>query len=409
MKVRPPGSKARRIISSFHRFSAPIRLRIPLTVEESNGLRVKDVDGNLYIDMDCGGGLQPLGISLKELVDEVRITAYPAGDVILKDAYTLLENLKNLFGSYKLLLTSSSLESFMTAFSAVLEVSRRFSIIVFQKPDESNPVIRYAPGVYRVPYPYCYRCPLRLKHPECGYACVGYFKDVLNQVGDSASMVIFEPIDPLRCIIPPEAVWRRVVKMSDEAGLTTLCNETEASPGRSGRLFWFERFLISPDIVCLGDGLASGLPIGLVAVKEELAVWKPKPFKASPLSCVSALRLLTRVKEERLLSRAHRLGRLLRKRVQELAQKYEVPGDVRGLGLMVGFEIVKDEASRKPASEYANFLVQYCFRRGVILGYRKPSIVKLTPPLNIGEETLEEALNVLEDGLKELRQVARNL
>ncbi|MEM2913950.1 MAG: aminotransferase class III-fold pyridoxal phosphate-dependent enzyme, partial [Candidatus Bathyarchaeia archaeon] len=217
-------------------------------------------------------------------------------------------------------------------------------------------------------------------------------------------LVVFRPVDFLKCIVPPEAFWRRIVKASDEAGIPVLCDEVEASLGRSGKIFWFQNLEVKPNLVCLGDGLASGLPIGLIAVEEDLAIWKPMPLKASALSCMAALKTVEKVREGVFLSKIHRLGRSLRKRLEELSLQYELPGDVRGLGLMVGFEVVRDLESKIPADTEAKFLSKYCFRRGLIIGFEKPSTLRLTPPLTIEEETLEEALRIIEDGFKELKQ-----
>ena len=111
------------------------------------------------------------------------------------------------------------------------------------------------------------------------------------------------------------------------------------------------------------------------------------------------------LRDGRLLSKAHKLGRSLRKRLEELSRRYEVPGDVRGLGLMVGFEVVEDESSKKPAQRWARFLVKYCFTRGLILGLGPPSTIRLTPPIDVDEETVEEALTIIEDGFKELKHM----
>jgi len=407
LKTRPPGTEARRIIGEMQKLTAPIRLRIPLVVKGLRGSEIEDIDGNTYIDMDCGLGLQLLRFGVEDLTVGLNIVSYPAGDVLSEYVYRLLDVSKGFFGEgYRFHLSPSGLEAFMTVYSSILEVSRGGSAVVFHiRNGVSVMDSSLSSTIRKVPYPYCYRCPLKHEYPGCGYACVDYFKDVLDELEGSVSLVVFKPVDPFNCIVPPEPVWRRVVKAAHEAGCPVLCDETDLAPGRSGKRLWFENLTIRPEAVCLGDGLASGLPIGLAAVREELAVWKPKPLKANPMSCIAGLRLLEMLRDGRLLSKAHKLGRSLRKRLEELSRRYEVPGDVRGLGLMVGFEVVEDESSKKPAQRWARFLVKYCFTRGLILGLGPPSTIRLTPPIDVDEETVEDALTIIEDGFKELKHM----
>ncbi|RLI25077.1 hypothetical protein DRO57_05045 [Candidatus Bathyarchaeota archaeon] len=405
LKTRPPGVEARRMIGETQKLTAPVRLRIPLVVKGVRGSEVEDVDGNTYIDMDCGRGLQLLRFGVEDLTAGLSVVSYPAGDVLSEYTYRLLETVKGFFGEgYKFHLSPSGFEAFTTVYSSILEVSRGGSAVVFHTRNGLSAFgSPFSSTIRRVPYPYCYRCPLKHEHPGCGYACVDYFRDVLDEVEGSVSLVVFKPVDPVRCIVPPEPVWRRIVKISHEAGCPVLCDETDLAPGRSGKRLWHENLSIRPEAVCLGDGLASGLPIGLAAVREELAVWKPKPLTANPISCVAGLRLLERLRDGRLLSKAHKLGRSLRKRLEELSRRYEVPGEVRGLGLMVGFEVVEDESSKKPAQRWARFLVKYCFTRGLILGLGPPSTIRLTPTVDVDEKTVEQALTIIEDGFKELK------
>lgn len=409
IQTRPPGTEARRIIGEMQKLASPTRLRIPLVVRGLRGSEIEDVDGNTYIDMDCRGGLQPIRFEFEKLTAELGVLPFPPGDFIPEHAYRLLVAVKRLFGEgYRFHLSPSSLEGFETIFSSILEVSRAGLALIFHKQNGGSAVgLHLSPTVRTIPYPYCYRCPLKHEHPGCGYACVDYFKDVLEEVKHLVSLVVFKPVDPASCIVPPESVWRRVVKICNEAGCPVLCDETGLAPGRSGKRLWCEYLSIRPEAVCLGDGLASGLPIGLAAVREELAVWRPKPLTANPMSCVAGLRLLEMLEDGKLLSRAHRLGRTIRKRLEELSHQYEVPGDVRGVGLMAGFEAVEDESSKRPAGRFARLLVKYCFTRGLILGLEPPSTIRLTPTLDVEQEALETALTIIEDGFKELRHTLK--
>jgi len=356
--------------------------------------------------MDGSHGIRSITLTMNDFPAEVMHAVQRVNGFLLEVEHDLLNTLKLILDAdYKFHLTSSGLEAFTLALTSMFEVSKSHSILIFHGRMEDTHVIGLTPSiVHKIPYPYCFRCPFKLEKPECNYACVDRFKELLNELGDSISLVVFKPANPLKCIVPPEAVWRRVVKASDEFGIPVLCDEVELSPGRSGKVFWFQNLEVKPNLVCLGDGLASGLPIGLIMVEEDLAIWKPKLLKVSALSCIGALKTIEKTRDGSLLSKVHRLGRTLRKRIEELSLQYDLQGDVRGLGLMVGFEMVKDMESKTPADNEAKFLSKYCLRRGLIVGFEKPSTIRLTPPLTIEEETIEEALSIIEDGVKELKQ-----
>ncbi len=375
----------------------------PVVVKGFEGSKLIDVDGNTYIDMDGGRGLRTIPLTLNVLPAEAGQMIQPVEGFLLEVEYELLNTLRSIIGTYyKFHLTPSGLEAFTSTLSSILEVSKSISILFFHGRVEDTYGVGLKPMVvHRLPYPYCFRCPFKLEETECNYACVDRFREILDELSDAISLVVFKPVDVSRCIAPPETVWRRIVKASDEAGIPVLCDEVEVSPGRSGKIFCFQNLEVKPNLICLGDGLASGLPIGLTAVEEDLAIWKPKLLKASALSCMAALKTVEKVGEGAFLSKIHRLGRSLRKRLEELSLQCELPGDVRGLGLMVGFEIVKDLKSKKPADTEAKFLSRYCFKRGLIVGFEKPSTIRLTPPLIIEEETVEETLHIIENGIKE--------
>jgi len=406
IKVRPPGPKARRIIEDLYKTSSPIYMPHPIVVKEFKESKLVDVDGNTYIDMDGGRGIRSITLTMNDFPVEVMQAIQQVNGFLLEVERDLLNTLKLILDAdYRFHLTSSSLEAFTLALTSIFEVSKSHSILLFHGRMEDSHTIGLAPlTVHKIPYPYCFRCPFKLEKSECNYACVERFKELLDELGDSISLVVFKPANPSNCIVPPEAVWRRVVKASGEFGIPVLCDEVELSPGRSGKVFWFQNLEVKPNLVCLGDGLASGLPIGLIMVEEDLAIWKPKLLKSSALSCIGALKTIEKTRDGSLLSKVHRLGRNFRKRIEELSLQYDLQGDVRGLGLMVGFEMVKDMKSKTPADNEAKFLSKYCLRRGLIVGFEKPSTIRLTPPLTIEEETIEEALSIIEDGVKELRQ-----
>jgi 4-aminobutyrate aminotransferase len=279
----------------------------------------------------------------------------------------------------------------------------------------SKPITRrhffpLTPEVTHVPFPYCYRCPLGLDYPKCNMRCVDYIEEeVLTKFHppeDTAAMFV-EPIQgESGYVVPPDGYYQRLKKLLDKYSIMMVSDEVQSGIGRTGKWFAIEHWDVIPEIITSAKPLASGLPIGATIAKEEIMDWErgthTNTTGANPVSCAAALQVIDIIREEKLLENATRQGTYILKRLNELQQEYPINGDVRGKGLMMGAEFVKDKETKEPAVDEAHQIVTKCFKRGLTLMITGNSTVAFSPPLIITRDLIDAALDVFEGAVKEV-------
>jgi 4-aminobutyrate aminotransferase len=195
--------------------------------------------------------------------------------------------------------------------------------------------------------------------------------------------------------------------LAEEHGILYIADEVQSGMGRTGKMFALEHWGVEPDIICLAKGIASGLPLGAIVARADIMDWKPgahaSTFGGNPLSCVAALETISLLEEE-LLDNAAEVGAFLLSRLRELAQRRRLIGDVRGKGLMIGMELVRNRATKERAAEERDAVVQACFRRGLLLLGCGANTIRLSPPLVIDEQDCETAVAILDEALAEIEQ-----
>jgi 4-aminobutyrate aminotransferase len=202
--------------------------------------------------------------------------------------------------------------------------------------------------------------------------------------------------------------FQRLKKLADKYGILFIDDEVQAGMGRTGKWFAIEHWNVEPDILCSAKAIASGLPLGATIAKAKVMDWvggsHANTFGGNPLSCVAAMAVIDIIKEERLLENATKQGSYIMKRLEELKEKSEIVGDVRGKGLMIGLEIVEDKENKKPAPEKANEIMTRSWKRGVAVITCGASAIRIAPPLNITKELVDSALEIIEDVAKEVEK-----
>lgn len=266
------------------------------------------------------------------------------------------------------------------------------------------------PGVVHAPAYYCYRCFLGLEYPACHLQCAKMLEDVItySSSGEVAAFIA-EPIQGTAGVIPaPDGYFIEVKKILDKLGILFIDDEVITGFGRTGKLFGIQHYGVEPDIITVAKALGGGVPISAVLARGEVSeILKPwdyfTTFGGNQLSCAAASATLDVLVEEGLPDRASKLGEHTIKFLRELSEKYEIIGDVRGKGMLIGVELVKDRRTKEPAKEEAFKLKMEAKRRGVFL----PStygwfgnVIRLHPPLVITEEQLNKGLEVLDECLK---------
>ncbi len=263
-----------------------------------------------------------------------------------------------------------------------------------------------------IPYPYCYRCVFGQKYPSCKLGCLEYLSYIFDTVAhpDEVAAIFAEPIQQVAGgVSPPDDYFPRLKKICEERNILLVDDEVAAGFGRTGRMFGIEHYGVVPDVMFLGKGFANGLSMaGIVASREIMDVEARFPvirggsFAGNPVSCVSALAVLSEIQEKGLVGNSGKIGGMLLKRLLEMKDDFDLVGDVRGKGLLICLELVKDRITKEPATEEARKVCSESLRRGLLVGNvgTYGQVVRITPPLIVTEEEAETVSSILYDSLK---------
>jgi 4-aminobutyrate aminotransferase len=264
----------------------------------------------------------------------------------------------------------------------------------------------YAPGVAFAPTPHAYRC--RFCRGECTLACADAVEDVIRyQTGGDVAAFIAEPVmGEGGILVPHRDYFARVKDILDRHDILFIADEVQSGFGRTGTMFAVERYGVEPDIMALAKGIAGGFPLGAFIATPEIGdSFQPgehlSTFGGNPVACAAALATIEVLLDDELPRRAHQLGAIAIARLHDMAQRHTIIGDVRGLGLMIGVELVRDPETKEPAPEEAAAVRRFCRSRGVLVGVggQDGNVVRIQPPLVIKQEQLAHALDVLDQAL----------
>ncbi len=433
--VTPPGPKARELLQKDATILSQSVVRwYPLVADSGSGCVVKDVDGNEFIDFNSGLVVLAVGHSHPRVVKAIKDQAeklihYSWTDFYYKPIVDLGEQLTKITpGSFpkKVYFCNSGSEANEAAMKMARWHTRKPLFLAYtgafhgrsfgtmaltaSKPVQRRHFFPLVPEVTHVPYPYCYRCPFGLKYPECDMWCVDFIEEeVLKKYHppeDTAAMFV-EPIQgESGYVVPPDDYFQRLKKILDKYDILLADDEIQSGMGRTGRWFALEHWGVTPDILTTAKALASGLPIGAAVAKQELMDWEggshANTFGGNPVACAAALQVIGIIKDEKLMENATHQGTYLMKRLKEMQQQYPIMGDVRGKGLMVGVEFVKDPETKEPAAQEVEDITNKCFKRGLAIITAGKSSMRFAPPLIITRDIIDEGLEIFEGAVKEV-------
>ena len=435
--VRPPGPKARELVKKDEELISPSYVRFyPLAIESGKGCIVRDVDGNEYIDLNSGLVCLNVGHNHPRVIDAVkrqceRYLHYSNTDFYYREVVDLAERLgETTPGRFdkKVFLGNSGTEAIEAAVKLAKWHTRKPQFIAFisafhgrtlgslsftaSKPVQKRYFFPLVPGVTHVPYAYCYRCAFKLSYPECDYWCVHYIDEMVLQKyvpPEEVAGIVFEPIQGEGgYVVPPPEYFQHLKKLADKYGLLLIDDEIQAGMARTGRWCAIEHWKVEPDIICIAKALASGLPLGAMVARARLMDWEggshATTFGGNPLACAAAIAVIDVIREEKLLENAVKQGSYILKRLEELKEKSGIVGDVRGKGLMIGAEIVKDKRTKKPGREEASEIMMRSWKRGVAVITCGASTIRVAPPLTITKELADSALDIIEAVVKEVEK-----
>jgi 4-aminobutyrate aminotransferase len=433
-----PGAKAQAVVNRTAKLVSPSISRFyPLVVDSAHGALVKDVDGNQFIDFATGIAVLSTGSTHPKVVQAIQRQAekfihFSYTDFYYDNFVELSEQLVSLVpGDFRKMVYfgNSGAEAIESAMKLARNFTRRPIFLAHSgafhgrtmgalsltasKPMQRRGALPLVPDTVHFPFPYCYRCPWKQTFPECDYYCVDYFKEqYLDKFVpvDEIAAYFFEPIQGEGGYVPAPPDYFKKMEFMRKEGVLFVSDEVQTGMGRTGKYFGIEHFGVIPDMVTIAKGIASGMPLSAMVAKAEIMEsWKPgqhaSTFGANPVAVEAALATLEVIKSERLIQNANRLGSKAKKRFLEMKEKYEIVGDVRGMGFFIGVEIVKDKQSKARGEKEAQQVMDYCFRHGLLVIMAGKNTLRFIPPLNISEEEMDEGLDILEEGIAEVNSV----
>ncbi|WP_425615455.1 acetyl ornithine aminotransferase family protein [Anatilimnocola sp. NA78] len=426
-----PGPKGKQLIAHDERFTSPSYTRAyPLAVERGEGSMIEDVDGNRFLDFTAGIAVCSTGHCHPRVVAAIEEQAKKLIHMSGTDFYyapqgNLAQRLAQLApgsGDKRVFFTNSGAESVEAAFKlARFHTGRQHMIAFFgafhgrtmgalsltgSKMIQRRGFAPLIPQVTHIDYANCYQCPQR---GECHKNSASCCLNTLNQLEDlfrrtvpptEVAGIIVEPIQGEGgYVVPPPEFHRELKALAEKHGILYIVDEVQSGMGRTGKMFAIEHWGVVPDIICLAKGIASGLPLGAIIARADLMDWGPgshaSTFGGNPISCVAALTTIDLL-EESLMANAREVGDYLQSRLRELMSRHTIIGDVRGIGLMVGAELVKDRTTKEPAAAVRDAVVQACFHRGLLMLGCGTSTLRFCPPLVVTKAEVDTAVNIID-------------
>ena len=432
--VTPPGPKASGWVKRDEAVLAPYNrpFYYRMVVAGGEGAIVRDVDGNEYIDWNSGLGVLNVGQCHPKIVEAViskvkSFMHYSYTDFRYTEPVELAERLNNILPmKCKYFLASGGTEANEAAIKIAKHYTKKPYFIGFigsfhgrthgtMSFSSSSPVQRRSfhplmPGVTLAPYAYCYRCPFKLEYPDCDLWCVDFIDTcIFKRFLPTEEVVgfLFEAIQGENgYVVPPPEYFPKLKKLADQYDLLMIDDEIQVGMGRTGKFLAIEHWGVVPDIVTLAKGIAGGMPLSIAAAKSEIMTLSPGSHctttGGNPVACTAAQAFLDVIFEEKLMDRATGLGEYTIKRLREMQEKYNIIGDVRGKGLAIAVELVKNRKTKEPIPAVGKELIKRMFKRGVLMVSGGISGVRIFPPLVVPKEFMDTGLELFESVVKEI-------
>src|SRR5271157_56590 len=396
-----PGPKGQAVVNRTAKFVSPSISRFyPLVVDSAHGALVKDVDGNQFLDFATGIAVLSTGSTHPKVVEAIqrqsqKFIHFSYTDFYYDNLVELSEKLVSLVpGDFRKMVYFGN--SGAEAVEAAMKLSRNYTkrpiflahtgafhgrtmgalSLTASKPMQRKGSLPLVPDTVHFPFPYC-----------------------------------FEAIQGEGGYVPAPPDYFKKMEFMRKDGVLFVADEVQTGMARTGKWFGIEHFGVVPDIVTIAKGIASGMPLSAMVAKAEIMEsWRPgqhaSTFGANPVAVEAALATLEVIKSERLMENANRLGGKAKKRFLEMKEKYEIVGDVRGMGFFLGVEIVKDKRTKVRGEQEARAVMDYCFRHGLLVIMAGRNVLRFIPPLNISEEEMNEGLDIMEEGNAEVNSAA---
>jgi 4-aminobutyrate aminotransferase-like enzyme len=431
MELREPGPRSRLVVEQERRHMAPglqsFAQYAGLAMARGRGSTLYDEDGNEYIDFIAGIGVGSVGHCHPHYVEALKqqVERLTFGSFTTETRARFLDRLATLTpaGLTRIQMFSGGAEAVEAALRLAKAATGKHEVIGFWGgfhgktggvlgllgSDFKHHLGPFLPGQHLSPYADCYRCPLRLRYPECGIACADYLRDVIRyQTAGEIAAIIVEPIQGTAGnVVPPDGFLRAVEAIAREHDALLIADEMLTGFGRTGAMWGASHDGVIPSIMTVGKGMGGGFPLSGVVSTDDLTARKPwsnpsassSSYGGNPLAAAAGLAALEIIVKEDLVGNSERVGRAMLAALDAMQDTHECIGVVRGKGLMLGLELVRDRKTKEPiAKEFTKTLYQECLRRGLVAMTYSPS-VRINPPLVITEDAALAGLAILDEAL----------
>lgn len=427
--MKPPGPKGQAVVDKDKQYSSTSYIKYyPLVVSHGAGAMVEDLDGNRYIDFMAGIGVSATGYNHPEVVKAIKDAAGKFLHMCGTDFYyegmaDVCERLaKSAPGESpkRVFLTNSGTEAVEGAIKLVRNSTRRPTLVAFNgafhgrsygamsltasKTKQRATFGPMLPGIYHVPYPDPYRLGPNASDIVFEYIEKELFKRYISPT-EIAAFFIEPMLGEGGYVLPPDDFLPKLAESCKRHGILLVFDEIQTGMGRTGKMWAAEHYGVEPDVLLTAKGIASGMPLGAIIAREDVMRWPSgshgSTFGGNPVCCAAALATMD-VIERDLLSNTIEMGDLLKAGVEKLAQKHLCIGDVRGKGLFIGVEFVKDRETKEPAEKLTEKIAQLAFERGLLLLSCGLNVIRLAPPLVLNRYDVEKGLEILDSVLTDL-------
>jgi len=405
----------------------------PLAVKRGYGSIVEDIDGNSFIDLFSSASSLNVGHCHPKVVEAIieqskKFThyspVYSYNETLVELANKLCEITPGNYrkrvafglsgsdandGMIKLARCytgRSKIVSFIQAYHGSTYGSMSLSAISLNMRRKIGPML---PDIFHIPYPDCYRCKFGQKEDTCSLECLKQFEAALEYYipAEEIAAVIIEPVaGDAGLVVPPKKYMESLYEICKANGILFVSEEVQQGLGRTGKWFGIEHFDIEPDIVIIAKSLASGLPLSAIVGREEIMQSWQAPAHAfttagNPVCCSAAVAPLQVIEDENLIEHSREMGEYVKERLNLMKDKYTLIGDVRGLGLSIGVDLVKDRVSKERNKEAASKICYRCWEKGLILTFFANNVLRIQPPLIIKKEELDTAIDIIEGAIND--------
>ena len=434
-----PGPNAQAIIARDKTVVSPSYTRgYPFVIARGYGSMVEDVDGNVFLDCAAGIAVNSTGHAhpevVKAITDQAQKFLHMSGtDFYYEPQVRLAEEIASIVpirGGVRSFFGNSGTEANEANLKLARYATGRQNIIAFlgafhgrsmgslsltaSKAIQRRGFGPLMPGVYHAPYPDRYRCPIGSTPETCAAACVDYIEhQILAHLvsPDEVAAVVVEPIQGEGgYIVAPDEFLQRLRELTKKHGILLVADEVQSGMGRSGKMFAIEHTGVEPDMMSIAKGIASGLPLGVAAARADLMAWPPgahaSTFGGNPVSCAAAIATIALLRQQ-LVANAADVGGFLMSELKALADKHPLIGDVRGRGLMIGVELVRDRKTRERATDERDAVVNAAFERGMLVLGAGKNAVRFSPPLVLTRKQAEMAVKIFDEALTDVEKTRR--